>query len=421
MTAGQCVHAGGWAASPVYQAFCRSELADPYQVLDALRSAEPVHWSPVLDAWLVTSYQEVTAGLRDPGLRSDRVSINARAVPGTLRPKYASLLSHVSNWLGFTDPPKHTQMREVARKVVNPAVAAKSRPMIEASAQEIVAGLHLRDNFDLVEELALRLPLTVVCRLLGVPDENVTDFHQWATEVGAFAGQVDPTWDASAQSVIEQANEGWLKLEALFGRLVAQKRHDPGDDILSELVRAFDAGAISEDELIGLCVFILAAGHTTTRDLLGNGLYLLLARPGEADKLLGQPANVVSAIEEVLRFESPIPMASRLAGDTVTLGGKTLGPGSTVILHLGAAHRDPDRFPGAETFAVLRKQNRQIAFGFGAHFCLGAPLAREQAAAVLEAMLPDLPRLQLKSQVPAWSTGNMSLRALTRLDVSWST
>ena len=178
MTAGQCVHAGGWAASPVYQAFCRSELADPYQVLDALRSAEPVHWSPVLDAWLVTSYQEVTAGLRDPGLRSDRVSINARAVPGTLRPKYASLLSHVSNWLGFTDPPKHTQMREVARKVVNPAVAAKSRPMIEASAQEIVAGLHLRDNFDLVEELALRLPLTVVCRLLGVPDENVTDFHQ---------------------------------------------------------------------------------------------------------------------------------------------------------------------------------------------------------------------------------------------------
>jgi cytochrome P450 len=421
MTAGQCVHAGGWAASPVYQAFCRSELADPYQVLDALRSAEPVHWSPVLDAWLVTSYQEVTAGLRDPGLRSDRVSINARAVPGTLRPKYASLLSHVSNWLGFTDPPKHTQMREVARKVVNPAVAAKSRPMIEASAQEIVAGLHLRDNFDLVEELALRLPLTVVCRLLGVPDENVTDFHQWATEVGAFAGQVDPTWDASAQSVIEQANEGWLKLEALFGRLVAQKRHDPGDDILSELVRAFDAGAISEDELIGLCVFILAAGHTTTRDLLGNGLYLLLARPGEADKLLGQPANVVSAIEEVLRFESPIPMASRLAGDTVTLGGKTLGPGSTVILHLGAANRDPDRFPGAETFDVLRKQNRQIAFGFGAHFCLGAPLAREQAAAVLEAMLPDLTRLQLKSQVPAWSTGNMSLRALTRLDVSWST
>jgi cytochrome P450 len=380
-----------------------------------------VHWSPLLDAWLVTSYQEVTGGLRDPGLRSDRVSINARAVPGTARPKYASLLNHVSNWLGFTDPPKHTQMREVARKVVNPAVAAKSRPMIEASVREIVAGLHQRDDFDLVEDLALRLPLTVVCRLLGVPDENVTDFHQWATEVGAFAGHVDPTWDASAQSVIEQANEGWLKLEALFGRLVVQKRQDPGDDILSELVRAFDAGAISEDELIGLCVFILAAGHTTTRDLLGNGLYLLLARPEETEKLLGQPANVASAVEEVLRFESPIPMASRLAGDTVTLGEKTLGPGSTVILHLGAANRDPDKFPDAGTFDVLRKQNRQIAFGYGAHFCLGAPLAREQGAAVLEALLPDLPRLRLKSQVPAWFTGNMSLRTLTKLEVSWST
>ena len=128
MTPGPSVPAGGWAESLDYQAFCRSELAEPYEVLDALRSAEPVHWSPLLDAWLVTSYQEVTAGLREPGLRNDRVSINARAVPGTVKPKYASLLNHVSNWLGFTDPPKHTQMREVGPQTGEPGRGRQVSP-----------------------------------------------------------------------------------------------------------------------------------------------------------------------------------------------------------------------------------------------------------------------------------------------------
>ena len=152
-----------------------------------------MHWSPLLDAWVVTSYQNVITALRDPELRSDRVSINARAVPEALRPEYASLTTHLSNWLGFTDPPKHSQMREVARKLINPASATRSRPMIESSVREILNGMREREHFDLVDDLALRLPLTVICRLLGIPDENVTDFHNWATDVGQFAGQVDPT------------------------------------------------------------------------------------------------------------------------------------------------------------------------------------------------------------------------------------
>ena len=190
-TAGQIIDA--WEQSPEYRAFCRSELTDPYAVLDDLRQADPVHWSSLLDAWVVTSYQEVIAGLREPGLRSDRVSINARAVPEAVRPTYASLITHVSNWLGFTDPPKHSQMRDVARKLVNPASAARARPMIEATVREILNGLREREHPDLIADLALRLPLTVICRLLGVPDENVDEFHAWAVEVGQFAGQVDPT------------------------------------------------------------------------------------------------------------------------------------------------------------------------------------------------------------------------------------
>jgi pimeloyl-[acyl-carrier protein] synthase len=412
--------AQSWTAGTEYQAFCRSELTDPYDVLDELRRTEPVHWSPPLDAWVVTSYEEVVVALREPELRNDRVSINARAVPEALRPEFASLTTHLSNWLGFTDPPKHSQMREVARKIFNPASAAKSRPMIESSVREILKGMQDREHFDLMADLALCLPLAVICRLLGIPDENVTDFHNWAIDVGQFAGQVDPTWSPAAQSVIERANRSWFELEELFGRLIAEKRRSAADDILGQLVRAFDAGLISDDELIGLAVFILAAGHTTTRDLLGNGLYLLLDRPGDAAGLLGAPGNVALAIEEILRFESPIPMASRLAAAPVVLGDKTIEAGQTVILHLAGANRDEAKFEHANVFDVARQPNRHLAFGWGAHFCLGAPLAREQAAVVLDAMLPQLSRMQLGSAVPAWRPGDMSVRTLTELPVSWA-
>jgi cytochrome P450 len=407
--------------SAEYNAFCRSELADPYGVLDQLRQTEPVHWSPVLDSWVVTTYQDVVTALRHPDLRNDRVSINARAVPEALRPEYASLTTHVSNWLGFTDPPKHSQMREVARKVINPASAAAARHMIESSVREILNSLRESAHFDLVRDLALCLPLTVICRLLGIPDENVTDFHDWAIDVGQFAGQVDPDWNSTTQSVIERANRSWFELEELFGRLMVEKRRTPADDVLSSLVSAFDAGAISDDELIGLSVFILAAGHTTTRDLLGNGLFLLLSRPEEARKLIDTPGNVATAIEEILRFESPIPMASRLASDRVVLDGRTIEPGQSVILHLGGANRDETKFEHAKTFDVLRQHNRHLAFGWGAHFCLGAPLAREQATVVLEELLPELPRVVLDSTVPNWRTGDMSVRTLTELGASWTT
>ena len=158
-------------------------------MLDGLRRPDPVHRSAPLDAWVVTSYQEVTAALRAPELRNDRVSIKARAVPEELRPHYASLTTHVSNWLGFTDPPKHSQMRELARKLINPASAAKSRPMIDSSVAQIVDNLREKEHFDLVDDLALKLPLTVVCRLLGIPDENVTDFTTGPPTSGSSQGR----------------------------------------------------------------------------------------------------------------------------------------------------------------------------------------------------------------------------------------
>ncbi len=407
-------------ATDEYQAFCRSELTEPYSLLDELRRRDPVHWSPLLESWVVTSYTDAIAALREARLCNDRVELNVRALPEAIRPTYTSLIAHLSNWLGFTDPPKHTRLREVSRKLINPGLAGRARTRIRASVRCIVAELEERQHVDLIDELALRLPLTVICELIGIPEEHVADFHRWASDVSQFAGLVDPTWSPEAQKLVERANESWFELEKLFGALIGTKRHAEGDDFLTELTAAADAGLLSHDELIGLAVFFLAAGHTTTRDLLGNGLYLLLSHPDESRRLQASTGGVATAIEEILRYESPIPMASRLAGAEVTLGPKTIRRGEPVIVHLAAANRDPAKFERPETFDVLRSHNRQVAFGWAAHSCLGAPLAREQGTVVLEEMLPLLPRLELDTPEPAWRTGDMSVRTLTELKASWT-
>ena len=206
----------------------------------------------------------------------------------------------------------------------------------------------------------------------------------------------------------------------MFRRLVVEKRARPADDVLSALVRHYDDGAISEEELIGLSVFILAAGHGTTRDLLTNGLYLLLTHPQQATKLVARPALVGPAVEEVLRYESPIPMVSQLAEETFDLGGATIDKGDAVVLQLSAANRDPEKFSDPGSFDVAREDNRHLAFGWGAHFCLGALLARMEAAVVFEAIAPMLGDLVMRPTEPIWKTGDLTERTLTELPVSWA-
>ncbi len=406
-------------ADPEYEAFCRAELPDPYDLLDRLRSVAPVHWSPLLEAWLVTSYDDVTTALRDQRLRSDRAGINERGIPADLRPRYQSLITHISNWLGFTDPPKHSRLRELSRSMLNPTLARTFRPWIICFVRQSVAEMQLEEHVDLVEQLALRLPLALICDALGMPRASMERFHNLTCDVGPFAGRMDPSWDPEAQQAVERANESWLALEDMFRQLIAEKQKAPADDLLTRLVSSSDNGTISDDELIGLSVFFLAAGHGTARDLLANGLWLLMTHPDEAAKLSASSALIGSAVEEALRYESPIPTMSRLAAGDVNLRGMTIHKGDTVLLHLAAANRDPAKFERAATFDVTRKNNRHIAFGWGAHFCLGAPLAREQAAVVFEEMAPLLPHLVLDRPQPTWRPGDLSDRNLTELGATW--
>jgi len=407
-------------SSAEYESFCRVELDDPHELLDQLRAIAPVHWSPLLGSWVVTSYDEVNHALRGDWLLHDRVEINVRGIPGPVRAGYGGLVTHISNWLGFTDGAKHARMREVSRQLVNPGLAAKLQPWTTHLVREMVAEMRALETVDLLEALALRLPVTVICRALGMDGADAAQFHALTEDLGRFAGRVETTWGPEDQSMLYRSNQSWLALEELFRRLIADKRRHPGDDVLSALVSAHDTGVLSDDEVVGLSVFFFAAGHGTTRDLLANGLYLLMAHPGEAARIQAGTSHIGPAIEEALRYESPIPMVSQLAGVDHVLAGAEVRAGDAVILHIGAANRDPAQFVDPARFDVTRKENRHLAFGLGAHFCLGAPLARRQAAIVLEELAPDLDRLVFAEPPPTWGRGNMSSRTLTTLTAKWS-
>lgn len=412
-------------ATPAYQAFCRVELDQPYELLDELRSVAPVHWSPILQAWVVTSYTDVVAALRHPQLGSDRSEINARGIPDDLHPGYESLIAHICNWLGFTEPPKHSRLRKLARTMLNPALAVTFQPWITDYVRETITEMRREEHVDLLERFALRLPLDLICAALGVPDTQAQQFNRWTGEVGPFAGRVDPSWNADTQQMVDRANGSWLALEDMFRALIREKQKRPADDLLTRLVDSADEGTISDEELIGLSVFFLAAGYGTARNMLANGLYLLMTHPAQAQKLVEAqrlseaPELIESAVEEVLRYESPIPMASRLAQADLTLPGAAVRAGDSVILHLAGANRDPAIFENAAMFDVARTNNRHLAFGRGPHFCLGAPLARVEAAVVFQELGPLLPELMLDSPDVTWRTGDMSDRCVTELKASW--
>jgi cytochrome P450 len=303
--------------------------------------------------------------------------------------------------------------------MLNPALAVTFEPWITDYVRATVTEIRREEHVDLLERFALRLPLDLICAALGVPDTQAQQFNRWTGGVGPFAGRVDPSWDAEARQLVDRANDSWLALEDMFRRLIREKRKRPADDLLTRLVDSASEGTISDQELIGLSVFFLAAGYGTARNMLANGLYLLLTHPAEAQRLAEAPELIEPAVEEVLRYESPIPMASRLAQADLDLPGAAVRAGDSVILHLAAANRDPAMFAHAATFDVTRANNRHLAFGRGPHFCLGAPLARVEAAVVFRELGPLLPELALDNPDVTWRAGDMSDRCVTELKASW--
>jgi pimeloyl-[acyl-carrier protein] synthase len=387
---------------------------DPYPLYHQLRAADPVHRSP-LGFWVLTRHADVLAVLRDARMsrdprRSERMELLRSSA------EVDELLSseEAAPSMLFVDPPDHTRLRALVTKAFTPGAVERLRPRIEAIVAELLDRAVNAGEMDVVEDLAYPLPVTVICELFGVPEPDRDRFRAWSRELVRL---LDPLVPADS---LERALRARQALRAYLRELIAERRAHPTGDLLTALIATEDQGRqLSEPELVSMCVLLLVAGHETTVNLIANGTLALLRNP-EARAGLRVGAELPgSAVEELLRYDSPVQFTSRHALADLEIGGRHVRAGETAISVLGAANRDPAQFPDPDRLDLARAPNRHLAFGGGIHFCLGAPLARVEARIAIGALLARLPGLELGPRPPV-RRDTVTLRGLSSLPVTVS-
>ncbi|MGA8726923.1 MAG: cytochrome P450 [Acidimicrobiales bacterium] len=374
-------------------------IADPYPYYSALLSLGGPVKSQNLDATLISSFSDA-----QEALRSEKLAVHSHQTRDKGR---------AGSILLFMDPPEHTRLRTQLARVFNPKRIASLRSVIEQTVDEVLdQALDLR-RMDVIGQIAYPLPVAVISELLGIPPEDRAHF---GAEIRNLTVIFD--WQPN-QSALQRSAEAILTLMPYFRRLVKQRLDDPGDDLISELI-AIQAseGGINKREIMATCILLYAAGFLTTASLIGNGVLCLIRNPSECSKLRNDSSLVGSAIEEMLRYESPAQVAPRIARGPMQWGDVKVVEGDNVLVLIGAANRDSKRFTDPNMFSVSRAENtRHLTFGHGIHFCLGAPLARLEGQVFLDRLLARTKEIDLLSEEIEWRPSKTQ-RVLDRLDVA---
>jgi cytochrome P450 len=358
---------------------------NPYPLYQYLLGNAPVQWNDVLGAWTLARYADVIASLTDARFSADRTKQDARELGQPYQIPKSMLVS---------DPPDHTRLRALVSKAFTPRMIEQLRPRIIAIVGELLERMAERGGaLDLISDFAYPLPVVVIAELLGVPPEDRVKFHEWSNVVAA---SLDPLVPPELADRVVGARES---LHAYLRAIIAGRRKEPRADLISALVAVEERGdVLSEPELVIMCTLLLIAGHETTVNLIGNGMLALLRHPDELARLRADPNLVGSAIEELLRFDSPVQMTGRIATEAVTIGGHTVEAGQWVLPLLGAANHDPAQFSEPDSLNLRRNPNPHVAFGRGIHFCLGAPLARLEGQIAIGALVRRFANLQLAGE-----------------------
>jgi cytochrome P450 len=372
-------------------------LADSYHqhpvpMYDRLRNDDPIHYSELIGAWVFSRYEDVDAVLRDYK-RFSNDSRNATNAANDL----AAELNETRSILAL-DPPDHTRLRGLVSQAFTPKSIEGWRPRIEAVVARLMDDLDARvargeRHVDMLEALAIPLPITVIAEMLGVPPEDLPKFKEWSDHV---ARTLEPTITEDEARVAQHANE---ELGAYFEQIIEQRRADPQDDIISQLIAAEEEGdKLTHDELLVSLRLILIAGNETTTNLIGNGLLALLKHPEQLELLRREPELMESAVEELLRYDSAVQTDGRTALEDMEWDGHQIKRGQQVILLLGSANHDPSEFPDPERLDITRGSKRHMSFGRGIHHCLGAPLARMEAQVAFTRLLERFETLRLADE-----------------------
>jgi cytochrome P450 len=389
-------------------------LADPYPVFRRLRAVAPV-WKAPLGRWFLTGYDDTTHLMRDRRFGrgyDDPEALIRRFGPTALQEPAVVGLTHM---MLMRDPPDHTRLRGLVTKAFTARRIEALRNGIQDLTDRLLDKVVPLGRMDAIRDLAFPLPVLVICELLGIPEADRERFVTGSSSGGALLNPTPPT-----RAELDSANAGTLASSAYFDALFEQRRREPRDDLITQLVQAEEAGdRLTTAELGANVRLLFAAGHETTVNLIGNGFYSLLRHPDQWRMLCDDPTLVPNAIEEILRFESPVQAVGRTVSEPLVLGGVALEKNEIVVSLIGAANRDPAVFSDPERLDITRKDLRPLSFGGGIHFCLGAQLARIEAAVVFETILRRLPDLRLVDpDHPKWRP-SFILRGLTELPVAW--
>jgi cytochrome P450 len=367
-------------------------LLNPFPWYDTMRKTDPVHYYEQYGIWQAFRYNDVQRVL------SDYTAFSSSFGGQNQDPLSTSLIS--------MDPPRHRQLRNIVTQAFTPRTVARLSDRITAIVTELLDKVVTTGRMDIIDDFSYPLPVIVIAEMLGIPQEDRERFKHWS--------------DAIVGITSSGGNNPQQEMGAYFLNMIAQRRQNPEDDLISALLAAqIDGVHLDQRELLGFCILLLVAGNETTTNLIGNALLCFDEHPETMEQLRAEPDLLPTAIEEVLRYRSPVQLMYRHAVADIELGDRTIRAGQMIMAQIGSANRDEAQFPNADTFDIRRTPNRHIAFGHGIHFCLGAPLARLEAKIALNLLLERLQDIQRVRTIPLETTGSDIVYGVKHLPVTF--
>jgi len=367
-------------------------FANPYPLYHRLRAECPVYWSEKLKCWLLTRYDDCLSALRDHRRLSnrDRMTVMMKPLGEEAGRRFQVVRRHFMQGVIFSDPPDHTRLRTLINKAFTPSTIEKKRPRIQEIVEGLLDRLQDKGSMDLIWDFAFPLPNTIRSEILGLPLEDTDQLKSWADDVVALFGA------GADEARLERGQRSLSALREYLSRLISKRRHNPGEDLISTLIMAREQNdQLSDDEPRSTCTTLFKASQETTTSLISSGMLALLGNPGQLQKLKDNPELIATAVEEILRYDGPLQRQLRAATEDFELRGMHITEGQMVCPVLGAANRDPAVFANPDTLDVARADNPHIAFGFGIHWCVGAPLARLEVQIAISSLLRRIPHLEL--------------------------
>ncbi|HWP65438.1 MAG TPA: cytochrome P450 [Candidatus Limnocylindria bacterium] len=388
----------GYVFNPLFHPLVRSVREWPYPLYRRLREHDPVHRSRAIPGWFLFRYADCLAVLRD-----SRFSADDRNFVGYARQRAWEIADGLADPnepdeppMLRRDPPDHTRLRRLVSKAFTPRAVERLRPRVETLTEELLDGLARRGTVDLIHDFAVPLPVTIIAEMLGIPSADFVTFKRWSDHLVGFLDPLASPGPEVLRATVEE-------FDAYMMRLADARRREPTDDLLSALVQAEEQGdRLSPQELQGTIALLLAAGNETTTNLIGNGVLALLRHPDQLARLHEEPGIADRAVEELLRWDSPVQLTMRIPLEPVELAGVRLEPHQAVVVVLGSANRDPAAFERPDVLDIGREPTEHVSFGYGIHFCLGAQLARLEGQVALRELARRFPHMRLAGAEPRW-------------------